>query len=129
MPGQKFSETKCQPGEEGDCLRCLCLFFRIPSLVLLGHSGPCQGTQNQGFCLDTTSKVPVSRTKLARAAPPQWSLYSLLCCWSSGTEKPGFFSLDMILKTSVYHGVSISVRHKLRANSSHWAQLSQPCLQ
>lgn len=39
------------------------------------------------------------------------------------------FSLDMSFKTSLYHGLSISTRDRLRVNSSHWVQLSQHFLQ
>ena len=107
---------------EGDCLRCSCLFFLIPSLVLLGHSGPCQGTQNQGFCWDTASKVSVSLTKLTRVAPPQVAGQVKL-------RNLDNFSLDLNLRTWLYHGVSIIVR-------TAWEQIvvtgygsSQPCLQ
>lgn len=106
MNGQ-FSENKCQP-EEGNCLRCFSFLHLLP-LVLLGHSGPCQGTQNQWFCWDTANKVSVSGTKLTREAPPQWSLYSLLCCWSSEAEKPEFFSF---------------IRHDCQKFTTSWAFIS-----
>ena len=49
MPGQ-FSENKYQPEEEGDFFRCLCLFFCISSLVLLGQR-PLSGNSEPGVLL------------------------------------------------------------------------------